>query len=78
MGQPYIAFLTFKRKMEQPSPAKHTSCVYEKENVRSALAAAKMWLLKGCMLKVKKIWGLSWCVTIPYMQISLPGQGIRK
>lgn len=51
--------------MEQPRPTKHSSCAYEKENVlqwelelNSALAAAKMWLLKGCMLKVKKIWGL--------------------
>jgi len=44
----------------------------------SALAGAKMWLLKGCTLKVKKILVLSWCVTIPHKQISLPGQGIRK
>jgi len=68
--------------MGQPSPTKHTSCAHETENVlqwelelNSALAAAKMWLLKGCMLKVL---GLSWCVTIPHKQISLPGQGITK
>jgi len=70
MGQPYIAFLTFKWKMEEPSPTKHMSCAYEKENVlqqepelNSALAAAKMWLLKGCMLKVKKNLGV---ITVCY------------
>jgi hypothetical protein len=29
------------------------------KGLNSALAAAKMWLLKGCTLKVKKILGLS-------------------
>jgi hypothetical protein len=54
------ALITFNGKMEQTCPTKHTSCAYEKKNVLrwepeliSALAGEKMWLLKGCTLKVK-------------------------